>query len=334
MKSNLLKLSIVFLVVGLILTGVGFMAGATPQFTIDSRGIRVVNSEKVTVAVDELDSFKHVVIDVTTTDIQIQSGQSLSLNLSYHSESPIEYEVKEDTLYLRSPEQGRFGFQTNLGFFDSNADRIDLTLPEGMDLSDVTIANTVGSTSIQSLTAKTLTLNGRTGSTHLSDVSADSISAVASTGDIIAQSLKAKDLRLETTTGSVRIDQAAADEATLKATTGDIIADTCQITNADVRVSIGGIRLVGWSSDALSMQSTTGDIRIDGALGKETSIHSNVGSVTLNLDDPRDLYRTEFSTRVGDIHVRPDRANPNEALERHLQVSTSTGGINVKFIDG
>jgi hypothetical protein len=183
---KLLIIAGVLIIVGAVLTGIGYNLGGMRPARLTADGI-VVGDRPFgsTVTVDEQwEKLTGLDIDLALLDLRLEEGDSFSLKGSY-SPDVMALFISESggTLTIRS--ENRDGPWWNFGIDDGNAHmtRMVLTYPKGTTFKNISIDNNLGSLHLERLSAKTLTVSLDLGSLTGRDISVETLDVYLALGD-------------------------------------------------------------------------------------------------------------------------------------------------------
>ncbi len=169
--------------------------------------------------------------------------------------------------------------------FSRNPEKeLTVTLPEGLDLGDVSIGATSGDISIPALRSETLTIGVTSG-----DIEAGSqavrITCTSTSGDIdLTASENAKDIAVTATSGCITLqvpDSAAG--ITVSSTSGNIRLEAGEVQTVNLTSTSGSISAAVSRAQDVRIHSTSGNILPDVGSVEKTAIESTSGTVTLKL---------------------------------------------------
>ena len=248
------------LAVGVVLSGVGWAMGADTSIQVpvgseqihvgwDGVGLTGWSSSYVTdTAVVEdmaLPSFTRLDVELSNGTVTVSSGETYGIRLSSGSRK-LQYSLEDGTLKVW--DEDLIGVQ-----FSERGGSVEIFLPDGAELADADITNSLGSIELKNLSTETLT-------------------AEADLGDITADGLRADSATLTAECGAVNLTSVEA--------AGLAITDRLTVTN-----DMGGVSLEGELGEKVSVTADMGDIsavssRAEQWYGYELS--TDMGEITVN----------------------------------------------------
>ncbi|MCI8779442.1 MAG: DUF4097 domain-containing protein [Lachnospiraceae bacterium] len=301
---------------GVILTLTGLaLGGKIYSFSI---GNRVTNSPGKSVShtlpdisLTDTTDIQSLDFDLTANDIEIKTGTKYSISGGRLSENTVENGVWTIKSYYSDYfyEIDIFGLDLPIPRFwrkNENFEKITVTLPEGIDLQDVTIDAGAAKLNIDFLGCNTIGLE-------------------VSAGDANIQSLSAETADISVDVGKLNIEQ-------------------YQITgSADIECSVGDLNLGSkrYANDnlcsSLNVECALGNVDIYGKLMKNSSIDCSMGDIELNLAGISANYFIEKTSQsLGDInfsgYYNSKQQQSADEVYGVLELSCSMGDININYL--
>ncbi|MCL2140253.1 MAG: DUF4097 domain-containing protein [Dehalococcoidia bacterium] len=307
---------LIILVVGVVLAGVGYIAGAETSFYIDKNGVHMYEKTPYTVN-EPLPSFSDIDIDVDFASVEILRGESYTIDIAFcgDQETMPKYEVIGSTLLIKQ-EAENFPKRFHFGF-DSLKNTLKIYVPQKSAFDNITVSNNFGDIKITNVAAGRISVNGDSGDIRINDVIANTIAIDNKFGDISLNNIDCDNVDVSTNSGSIRVDKLTATGIKLKNNFGD--------TNLKNIESVG-----------LEVSSDAGDVNVSGSLSGHTQIENKLGDVKLNIVEKSDCYYN-LSTRLGDIgfagktHGRQVEIGSPDA-QTTVRISNSVGDIRIDYI--
>ena len=244
---------------------------------------------------------------VENLDIHWTDGK---VNIEYHADNTVviaessRKAIPEDrqlrwwldgtTLHIQYDKGG-----LNFLSFDSLDKTLTLTLPENIQLKDVSIGATSGDLSIPRMSADTLNLSTTSGGiSAAADVRA--LSAACTSGDQdIRLAGSTETVKVGTTSGNIAISLENAGKVAIGATSGDIrLTQTGTTDEIDVGTTSGTIRVSANTVGSCKIGSTSGNTELTAAQLNKAEIAATSGSITVRTDAFSSLNVTAVSGNV------------------------------------
>lgn len=177
-----------------------------------------------------LSDFKNVEIQSEMADVALSAGSECLIR-SDGPNDQIDWEIDEGTLRLTFDRDFR--------------DSVEVTLPDSIDLDQVSLSTTVGditADNLSSLKMKKFSVTTQAGDVELTQISADKIETNASAGDITIQDFTCEELESDTSAGSTSL-YGNAKKADLSCAAGEIFFSGLIENEFDASTSVGSIEL-------------------------------------------------------------------------------------------
>lgn len=292
------------LAVGIVLSGVGWAMGADTSIQVpvgseqihvgwDGVGLTGWSSSYVTdTAVVEdmaLSPFTRVDVELSNGTVTVSSGEAYGIRLSSGSRK-LQYSLENGILKVWDEEL--IGVQ-----FSERGGSVEIFLPDGAELADADITNSLGSIELKNLSVETLT-------------------AEADLGDITADGLRADSATLTAECGAVNLTSVEADELEADLSLGDMTATGLAVT------------------DRLTVTSDMGGVSLEGELGERVSVTADMGDISAVSSRAEQWYGYELSTDMGEITVNGQNRGTSASQkggEGTMELHTDMGGITVRF---
>ena len=292
------------LAVGIVLSGVGWAMGADTSIQVpvgseqihvgwDGIGLSGWSSSYVTdTAVVEdmtLSPFTRVDVELSNGTVTVSSGETYGIRLSSGSRK-LQYSLENGILKVWDEEL--IGVQ-----FSERGGSVEIFLPDGAELADADITNSLGSI-------------------ELKNISAETLKAEADLGDITADGLRADSATLTAECGAVNLTSVEADELEADLSLGDMTATGLAIT------------------DRLTVTNDMGGVSLEGELGEKVSVTADMGDISAVSSRAEQWYGYELSTDLGEITVNGQNRGTSASQEGEtgtMELHTDMGGITLRF---
>ncbi|WP_431770186.1 DUF4097 family beta strand repeat-containing protein [Streptococcus gallolyticus] len=300
MKSwtkTILGIGISCSLLGAALAGYGFATGGLSDLENSTDIVGNVNYQKA-----NLDSFSKIDIDSTTSDIIISKANIDKPFISYsdNKKTPVNYEVKDDTLTVKQT-----GTRTQLGnaniHFLSLGDIIDIaktgiienshtiviSVPQDTDLTSVKANLSSGDLDISQLSLDTATLKLLAGELTLTNTTLNSGTVNITSGDAEIENSNLANIAFSITTGDIDLENSQASDTTFELSMGDFSANAATFKNDNtITMTTGEVDITLASKDLkVLMTNLLGDADITSNLNQSSkntlTIDGNVGDITV-----------------------------------------------------
>jgi len=307
-RINWIKLALVLIVIGLLVYGISWAAGARSGFiTFENGWFRVVtsgNSETHNINISTGQTINEININAGWSNVIIEPAArnaDLGVTLSNISQNSVSY--TRDTLTINAAEYSR-NIQIMSFGFNFPRYEIRVQIPAGQDID---------------------------------------INITTSSGTVRVNDINPENLNIRTTSGGIRINDINTNSLDLRSTSGSIRSQNLNFSDGNVQSSSGSINLTNASWGNLSARSTSGSIRLRSVLvndinSGETTVQSSSGSSTIELRN-RNSSDFNYTLRASTGSVRADgmRGNnnfieaTNIAGNHTIRVNASSGSIRLSF---
>ena len=304
-----MRKKIKFLMICAVLTGTGFvlaaigiaMGGIIRGIQINAQGIHVYapsldskNGSEYESAVETLEAFQRIEVDVEYADIRVQSSDSQEYTLSYQlsDAGSLQKEVKDGTLIVKHGDfrSSGSGFPNLTWFFlgdnihsDRVTESITIGLPEDAALSE-------------------LSLNTDSGDVLCEKIQADSLKIHAEYGDVSLQDVEAGQTELALESGKLQMDQVQGEDCRIKGEYGDVTLKELALTkDLTVRLESGDLRFYETTMQGLNLNCDYGSI--DGQQMEFTNAQMNLESGDCKLYDVL-LEGCDINAEYGDVELQ------------------------------
>ena len=290
--------------VGVVLSGVGWAMGAETSIEVpvgeerihvgwDGVGLSgwsgTSGTETAAAEEAELAPFTSLEVELSNGTVTVSSGETYGIRLSSGSRK-LQYSLEDGTLKVWDEEL--IGVQ-----FSERGGSVEIFLPDGAELADADITNSLGSIELKNLSAETLT-------------------AQADLGDITADGLRADSATLTAECGAVNLTSVEADELEAELSLGDMTATGLAVT------------------DRLTVTSSLGSVSLEGELGESVSVTADMGDISAVSSRAEQWYGYELSTDLGEITVNGQNRGTSASQEGEtgtMELHTDMGGITLRF---
>ena len=290
--------------VGVALSGVGWAMGAETSIEVpvgeerihvgwDGVGLSgwsgTSGTETAAAEEAELAPFTSLEVELSNGTVTVSSGETYGIRLSSGSRK-LQYSLEDGTLKVWDEEL--IGVQ-----FSERGGSVEIFLPDGAELADADITNSLGSIELKNLSAETLT-------------------AQADLGDITADGLRADSATLTAECGAVNLTSVEADELEAELSLGDMTATGLAVT------------------DRLTVTSSLGSVSLEGELGESVSVTADMGDISAVSSRAEQWYGYELSTDLGEITVNGQNRGTSASQEGEtgtMELHTDMGGITLRF---
>lgn len=331
------------LVVGLVIAGIGYMAGGNQPIHFDRKGIHVGNEGETTNGkmdslTEKLDSFSSISTDLDYSDVELIPSDKYAIEANFSSEyGKPNFKVENGTLTVKDGNHKKFNVNIDIfGFFTSeNEMSVKIYYPKDAKLKDVVIKGGSSDLSFENLTAEKAEFDLDFGKLELSDLSAKNIKVSMDSGDCSMSNITADDLAVSNDLGKTTLDGAKLKTLELKADSGDVSITGVSMDYGDLKLDLGKLTAKEVSSKGLKVENDSGDINLQGTLLGTTDINCDMGKVTVNPGASKDQFNYDLDADLGSVSIGEDKASGSLSLsngaKNTMKITSNMGDINVNF---
>ncbi|MDD3167886.1 MAG: DUF4097 family beta strand repeat-containing protein [Eubacteriales bacterium] len=333
--------------VGLVLTGIGFLAGGNQSIYLDRSGIHLGGGEgggtedgDLTSFSQGVEGFSSISVDLDYYDVDLVPGDKFSVQGEYLSKDG-KPDIKVENGTLTVNDTWHKGINLNIDLpglvFHSNQPNIKIYYPEKTKLKSIIIRCDASDLNFEDLTAETAEFDLDFGKLELTNITADNITIEMDSGDCALKGIKAADhLTVSNNFGSTTLNVAEMKTLKVDADSGDVTLTDATFDRGELSLNFGQLTAEGITSNGLKAESDSGDIDLQGQLLGLTDVTCDMGKVTINPGAPRDQFNYDLNTDMGSVSIEGDRVSGsmavnNASAKNTLKLTTDMGDISVIF---
>lgn len=330
--------------IGLILAGIGYLAGGNQTIHIGKNGFTLGNknrtSENVEIYSLDLEAFKSIDVDLGIYDVDLIPGDKYYVECNYDSgcEKP-SIKMENEKLVIRDDKQ--YNFSVNLDFFDININGVDdgmnvkIYYPENTKFEDVKISCNTSDLSFENINADEIDFDLDFGDMDITNITANKVDIHMNSGDCIISKIKAENFNLKNNFGRIVLEEAELKVLKAGANSGDISVTNTIADNAVFKLDFGRLNTNNFKTNGLEIDSSSGDVELNGTFLGDTDVQCNSGAVTLDTDVARDQYTYELNVDMGTVYISDDKMSSSSVAgfgaTNNLKIHSNMGDIRVNF---
>jgi DUF4097 and DUF4098 domain-containing protein YvlB len=331
--------------VGILLIGIGWMAGGNQPIYLDQKGIHVgarADSDhgKMESFTKDISSFSSIDVDLDYYDVDLVPSDKFAVDGTYYSkDGKPDIKVENGTLTIRDKEHGRINIDIDLpGLFTfNNQPRIKIYYPK-----DTKLTNLVLKCDTSDLSYENLIVTDKAdfkldfGSLNINGLTAKNIKITMDSGSCTLKTIKADDLNIGNNLGKTTVDGANLKTLKINADSGEISLNGVTADRGELYTDMGRIDGKDMATNGLKVESGSGEVALKGKLFGLTDITGDMGAVTVNPGAPKDQFNYELNADMGSVSIGGDNFNGNVAMnngsaKNTLRIKTDMGSIKVDF---
>lgn len=331
--------------VGILLIGIGWMAGGNKPVYLDQKGIHVGERNRLDYGTLEsfsqgVDRFSSIDADLDYFDVDLIPGDKFAVDGTYYSkDGQPDIKVENDTLTIREKEHKRININIDIPglFTDNNQPRIKIYYPRDTKLKDLKLK-----CDSADLGYENLTVTGNAdfeldyGNLDINGLTAENIKIAMDSGNCTLKKIKAKDLNVNNDMGKITLDGADLKTIKIDADSGEVSLTGVTADQGELYADMGRIDAEDIATKGLKVDSNSGEVALKGKLFGLTDIVCDMGSVTINPGAPKDQFNYELNADMGSVTIGGDDFTGNVAMnngstKNTLKIKTDMGSIKVNF---
>ena len=306
----------VLFILGLILFVIGLNAGGSIGFNIDYKHHKLTTAKDMEMKTgeQEVGAFSNIDITTSAADLTIVEGDSYKVKYKLYENVEPTIGVENDTLKI-SVKDDR-GTVLNILTTDDNSPKIEITVPKGTKLFDVSINTDAGDLNIDGFTIATLNIESDAGDFNLKNLTSTSIKIKADAGDLDLADTTTERFEIESNAGDINVTGLTADTVKMDFDAGDIKVLDSEIKNYKAELSAGDMDLKNIKGDNFEIDADYGDVEVE-IIGEEADYNIDIdvsaGDAEINNKDVKNSYSASANT------------------DKSLKINTDAGDVEVSF---
>lgn len=332
MKKNLiLKLSVIFIGLGAILTGVGFITGGATTIVKNKNGY-VIASNEMNQINETIKAFTSINIDASQMDrIEIIPSDHYGISVDYYDHfGNIDYKVENDTLMLK---QG--GGTTLLGinlpnFVESS---IKVYVPQSQNLKSISIDTNHAKISVSNIETYDLNVVNRYGSLILDGVTTTATQLKSDSTKVKVTNSSLGRVALINEYGNIEINNCDSKELNMTMQSGNVEIDGVNIEALAIINEYGNLKLADVITANLKIEANSGNIEIKNSDVASTDIENEYGNIKLDYVGTETDYNYKLSNRYGNIIVNKEKLENKVGIDnqgdREITINANSGNITI-----
>lgn len=348
------------LILGGMLSLVGFKNGAKAQIYFNNSGFHVVNQENIKKVAKETPQFNSINLTNTAFNtVYIERSDHYGVEYGTGSDTDIiHYGVKDGTLNVTETGSGRAGF-FSLSFFNEGVGSyMKIYVPQVVSFKDINIDQFYGSVSLPQITADTAEIQTKYGNVSTAGMNAKSVEIVTSDGKLTVSNIQAQSLSVSDSYGDVSLSGLHVDTLKTNMNSGYETITDSTFANADVQNKFGNIRcrnlkstgtvnikcgngplnMQNFSADTLTFENAYGDGTMDGVNVRalKITLHSGDASLThstftsgMIVNEYGNIKATSVTSGGLEMHSQSGDVTVTGNLQKNTTVKSSYGAVRI-----
>ena len=309
--NKLIKISISFIIFGLVLIGLATYLnnGHIPRFSSNSE------KKNYTVSINDV---KNLDLDIIDSDVTLEENtSSKNIEIEYYTalERKVRIEHTENKLSIR---ENKNIVGINFNIF-SEKRKLIIKIPKSSNI-DINSENKIGDFIIKDLDIKSLMINSKIGDVYLTNTSTSDTEIKLATGNLNIDNLNSKNnsLKINVATGNVKLNNINdLKDISVDNKIGDTDLSSSTIKNINITNKLGNIKvsnLPSESSDNINLKTTTGNITLSNLTANNSiTLKSTTGDIIAEINDDESNFTNSSNKK------------------KQLFTSSGTGTVSIKF---
>ncbi len=220
--------------------------------------------------------FDSIDMELETLDVRVETGDEYKVECKTADQrlNPT-FTVEDGVLKIKQHNKGNV---FNMGSFEN---QLTITLPEGMKLNTITIANDMGDVYLYGLEGETAKLDVNAGDIEAQYLTLKSITAQTDAGDVELDASKIPDVHAVTNMGDVEFNDMESEKIDASTDMGDVILATIEDlskTSINMSTDMGDVSFYGDGKGTnYSQTGTRGSITLETSMGDVKIMSINNG---------------------------------------------------------
>ncbi len=313
-KKSLALLSLGFIIIGICITGLGYILGGTFSFTFSPQNRKVLTSKDMKNATrlveKETEAFTSVKIQSDQLDTVIQSGDCFSISYPESPYGHTSYSVEDNVLTVDSVTKNQFFF---FSFdFEPREKTITITVPKALD--HISLLCEDNDCRIEDQTADEISLDTDYGNLSIHNCNIKNAVIQSKNGDVALKNCQIDSLNAKLDYGSCTVTDSVINDHTFTLEDGDVLINKLTAQTSSFSLKYGDFTMADSPIEQLSVKITDGDCKV--GLAEDKSQYSCLldisdGYITVDGKEIQGTYMTEASgkntvkitCKYGDIDI-------------------------------
>lgn len=296
--KKIFKISIGLIVIGLILSIVGYLMGGKTQLALTKSGIKVISDEQVTLN-DELNPFNQIQINLDYyNQIEIITADIFKIEANYDvGKNKFTYEVKDEILQINQDVSSTFSI-VNLDF-SADLNNLKIYVPNNTELDSIQIKTQNSKVKLSDLNINDLLIKNDYGKNTLTNINANQITLISNSAAIELENIQTTHLELENDYGQNNFKDIKATTLNLKGNSSEM--DIKQLNANDLQMinDYGDVKIENLKVQNLMASLLSGALSIENGEVDCTEIDNTYGSIELNYKGNLSDYSYEILNQYG-----------------------------------
>ena len=296
--NKVFKISIGLIVIGLILSIVGYLMGGKTQLGLTKSGIKVLSDEQVTIN-KELNPFTQIEINLDYyNQIEIITADTFKIEATYNvGVNEFTYEVKDQVLKINQNPSSTFSI-LNLDF-STALSHLKVYVPNNTELHSIQIQTQNSKVELSDLNIDDLLIKNDYGKNTLTNIEANQINLISSSATVELENIQTIHLELENDYGQNNFKDIKATTLKLKGNSSNMEMRQLNAHKLEINNDYGDVKIKNMKVENLIASLQSGDLSIENGEVDCTTIDNKYGSIELNYKGNLSDYSYEILNKYG-----------------------------------
>ena len=342
--KKIFKISIALIVIGLILSIVGYLMGGKTQLGLTKSGVKVLSDEQVTIN-EELNPFNQIEINLDYyNQIEIITADTFKIEATYNvGVNEFTYEVKDEILKINQAPSSTFSI-LNLDFSTAFSN-LKIYIPNNTELHSIQIKTQNSKIKLSYLNIEDLLIKNNYGKNILTNIEANQIDLISSSATVELENIQTIHLELENDYGQNNFKDIKATTIKLKGNSSNMKLRQLNANELEINNDYGDVKIENVKVKNLIANLQSGDLSIENGEVDCTTIDNKYGSIELNYKGSLSDYSYEILNKYGtttlkhnqDDHISKISNDGNliHSIEsdKNISISGESSSIKVSLLN-
>lgn len=213
-------IAVSMIAIGIVFAIFGFVSGGKWYILKDNSGFYVPNEQTLVPQSYELGTFKNISISNEHADIEILPSDSFSMEVTAFEPTDVTYDVKGDTLTVKSNNSKDNAMTIGFGPFKSPS--IKIYVPQDTSLSTITIDSSFGDVELQKVTYEQLNLDVSYGDISFKNINSGLTEISNAFGEMTLHQFSSNSLVIDSEYGDIEVTGELNGKTTINSSFGDV----------------------------------------------------------------------------------------------------------------
>ncbi|MEG0614016.1 MAG: DUF4097 family beta strand repeat-containing protein [Clostridium sp.] len=336
-RKNIVTIAASLIVVGGIMTTVGFLTGGNRDVMLGKDGFKVYDDGDYIKENKDLEKFTAIDIDMDFGDIEIIKSDKYAIELEFDKEvMKLNYSVNNEKLTISSEnKEGNKFINLNFGSIN-NKSKVKIYVPEDIVLSSLDIESNSGSIAINNIDINASNINCDFGDISLDGINGNKLNINSKSGTVKIKNMKLDELTLFVDFGDIDTENIYATNLKLNSKSGEVNTKLLTSNTIEINSDFGDIDASGLVSNGLLINAKSGTVNLAGALKGSNVINCDFGDIDIETNLAKNQYSYSVdmdfgSSKIDGIKADGDTEVTNDSAENNFDINCKSGDLKIQF---